>query len=168
MPEKTESILLQYYKANRRKRNVRQIVAVLSIAVILAVSWGLKLTGIGIAGEAFCGKEEHTHTDKCVNCTKEEHTHTASCYSNFNADLETVEDWNKLFANMAKGPTTRENTVLVAQSQLGYKESTRNFQVDANGVQRGITRYGQWYGNPYGDWSAMFVSFCLEYACFRG
>ncbi|MBO7251558.1 MAG: Cna B-type domain-containing protein, partial [Oscillospiraceae bacterium] len=26
------------------------------------------------------------------------------------------------------------------------------------------TRYGQWYGNPYGDWGAMFVSFCLDYA----
>ncbi|MBQ2707633.1 MAG: LPXTG cell wall anchor domain-containing protein, partial [Clostridia bacterium] len=29
---------------------------------------------------------------------------------------------------------------------------------------RGITRYGQWYGNPYGDWSAMFAAFCLHFA----
>ncbi len=29
---------------------------------------------------------------------------------------------------------------------------------------KGITRFGQWYGNPYGDWDAMFVSFCLNYA----
>ena len=27
-----------------------------------------------------------------------------------------------------------------------------------------ITRYGQWYGNPYADWSSLFVMFCLEYA----
>lgn len=34
-----------------------------------------------------------------------------------------------------------------------------------DGVSRnGITRYGQWYGNPYGEWSAMFMLFCLNYA----
>ena len=27
------------------------------------------------------------------------------------------------------------------------------------------TRYGAWYGDSYGDWGAMFVSFCLHYAC---
>lgn len=31
------------------------------------------------------------------------------------------------------------------------------------GAQKGITRYGQWYGDAYGDWCAMFVSFCLNY-----
>ena len=29
---------------------------------------------------------------------------------------------------------------------------------------KGYTRYGDWYGIPYGDWCAMFVSFCLHYA----
>ena len=168
MPEKTEAFLLRYYKTNIHKRNIRQILMILSLVVILAVFWGLKLTGIGIAGEAFCGKEEHAHTEECVNCTKEEHIHIASCYSNIKADLETSDDWDKLFANMVKGPTVKENTVLVAKSQLGYTESTLNFQVDPDGVRRGITRYGQWYGNPYGDWSAMFVSFCLDYAGAKG
>ena len=92
------------------------------------------------------------------------HIHDKRCYSNIGADVETLADWKALYGNMAKGPTIQENLLLLAQSQLGYQESTLNFQVDGNGIRRGITRYGQWYGNPYGDWSAMFVSFCLEYA----
>lgn len=164
MPE-NEKILLEQLNRNRKDRHsFWQIVTSLSLVVILAVFWSLKLTGIGIAGEAFCGMEEHIHTETCTACALEEHTHIESCYSNIHADIETSDDWEMTLADMVRGPTTKENVVLVAQSQLGYRESTLNFQVDGNGVRRGITRYGQWYGNPYGDWSAMFVSFCLHYA----
>ena len=128
------------------RRYLRRIIAYLSFVVILAVFWSLKLTGIGIAGEAFCGKPEHIHSAQCENpdapCSLEEHIHDKSCYSNIRADLETSELWRQTFADMARGPTTRENMVLVARSQLGYQESTLNFQVDAQGVRRGITRYG--------------------------
>ena len=273
MPENKENRLKQLNIYSRDRHNLRQIITSLSIVVILVVFWSLKLTGIGIAGEAFCGKQEHTHADTCIqktlictleeaeshthteaclhreltcptqeptfetgtettettesatethhvhddtcwtvaagfgcgqfekdghihtaqcltdktqldcgkevseghthtdacyeivsSCQIEEHTHIESCYSDITADLETSDDWEMTLADMVRGPTTRENVVLVAQSQLGYTESVLNFQVDAQGVRRGITRYGQWYGNPYGDWSAMFVSFCLEYA----
>ena len=164
LPENSEKLLAQLNIRNKDRHNLRQIIASLSFLVILVVFWSLKLTGIGVAGEAFCGKEEHVHTQSCTSCTKEEHIHSESCYSNIKADLETSDDWEMTFADMVRGPTTKENVVLVAQSQLGYTESTLNFQVDASGVRRGITRYGQWYGNPYGDWSAMFVSFCLHYA----
>ena len=109
------------------RRHIRQAVISLSLAVVLIVFWSLKLTGIGIAGEAFCGKEEHIHNEECGSCTKEEHIHIASCYSNINADLETSDDWNKALADIARGPTVKENTVLIAQSQLGYTESTLNF-----------------------------------------
>ena len=130
----------------------------------MVVFWSLKLTGIGVAGEAFCGKQEHVHGQSCVDvsnpCKLEEHIHVESCYSDYRADVETSDDWTKTLADIARGPTIKENAVLVAKSQLGYQESILNFQVDAQMVRRGITRYGQWYGNPYGDWSAMFVSFC--------
>jgi len=164
LPESEERFLEQLHISNGDRFKFRQIIPALSLIVVLIVFWSLKLTGIGIAGEAFCGKAEHIHSEDCVNCTVEEHIHNASCYSNINADLETSDDWERIFADMVRGPTTKSNVVLVAQSQLGYAESELNFQVDASGVRRGITRYGQWYGNPYGDWSAMFVSFCLEYA----
>ena len=121
--------------------------------------------------ELGCGLEEtqgHTHTAECYEtveqCPIEEHIHIESCYSNLDADLETADDWEMTLAGLQRSPITAENVVAVARSQLGYQESTLNFQVDAAGVRRGITRYGQWYGNPYGDWSAMFASFCLYYA----
>lgn len=164
MPEKKESLIEQLNKHNSDRHTLRQIIISLSLVVIVSVFWSLKLTGIGIAGEAFCGKDEHIHSAECSDCVLEEHIHIESCYSDITADIETDDDWEQTLADMVRGPTTRENVVLVAQSQLGYTESTLNFQVDANGVRRGITRYGQWYGNPYGDWSAMFVSFCLHYA----
>jgi len=168
LPENREGLLEQLNRNSRIRHNLWKVVTCLSLVVVFIVFWCLKLTGIGIAGEAFCGMQEHTHSEQCTQtgapCTQEEHTHIESCYSNINADLETSDDWEMTLANIARGPTTRENVVLVAQSQLGYTESTLNFQVNANGVRRGITRYGQWYGNPYGDWSTMFVSFCLHYA----
>lgn len=44
-------------------------------------------------------------------------------------------------------------------------ESTRNYAVMEDGIRtKGYSRYGAWYGDPYGDWCAMFVSFCLDYA----
>ena len=262
MPKNKDNLLEQLKSATRDRRSLWEIVTSLSLLVILVVFWSLKLTGIGVAGDAFCGKQEHVHSDECqprtLICTLEEceahvhsevclakelicqtevtgqtdatgqthehdascyavissfgcgqsqedghihtteciteqtqfacgkeetqghihsetcyeivpcglvqHIHVESCYSDITADLETEEDWVMSLADIARGPTTKENVALVAKSQLGYTESTINFQVDAAGVRRGITRYGQWYGNPYGDWSAMFASFCLYYA----
>ena len=191
MPKNRENLLEQLNINNKYKHSLWKIVTTLSLVVVFAVFWSLKLTGIGIAGEAFCGMQEHSHNEECwsvgsdlscqqletdghthtdicyeiaLNCQIEEHTHEESCYSDITADIETSDDWEMTLADMVRGPTIKENMVLVAQSQLGYTESTLNFQVDSNGTRRGITRYGQWYGNPYGDWSAMFVSFCLYYA----
>ena len=147
MPENRDSQLEQLNISSKDRRSLWKIVTSLSLAVVFVVFWSLKLTGIGIAGEAFCGKEEHTHTEQCMElsdpCTREEHIHIESCYSDITADIETSDDWEMTLADMARGPTTKANVVLVAKSQLGYTESTLNFQVDANGVRRGITRYGQ-------------------------
>ena len=57
-----------------------------------------------------------------------------------------------------------EDLLTVARSQLGYLESSANFERNGNGRKMGYTRYGAWYGVPYGDWCAMFASFCLYYA----
>ncbi len=168
MLENEQSFFEQLNIKSKNRRKLLQVIPILSVLVILIVFWSLKLTGIGVAGEAFCGKDEHIHSSECNDssnpCKLEEHIHTESCYSDLNADLETNADWEKAFADMVRGPTTKQNAILVARSQLGYCESERNYQVDAHGVRRGITRYGQWYGNPYGDWSAMFALFCLDYA----
>ena len=252
---------------NSIRRKLRAALPLLSLAVIIGVFWWLKLTGLTMAGEAFCGMQEHVHGEDCrltlvcteteerihtheadcrkqvlactlqeteghthgdacygrglvckeehthdetacygnvlqcglaecaphthgADCYREElvcqlpefgphthgdacyesscglkaHTHVESCYSNIKADLETTADWTQLFAQIEEETGTKSRVVKVALSQLGYQESVANFQVDDFGVRRGITRYGQWYGNPYGDWNAMFTSFCLHYA----
>lgn len=111
--------------------------------------------------------EPHTHTDECYKltliCDKKEHTHTIDCYSDETADVETQLDWQAMFENYPTGDL-RADVVAIARSQIGYTESERNFEVDSEGVRRGYTRYGAWYGAPYSDWSAMFASFCLHYA----
>ena len=266
--ERTSAQQMQRMQMNNSIRHkLRAALPLLSLFVVIGIFWWLKLTGVTLAGEAFCGMQEHVHGEECnlqlvctetedrvhthgetcweqiLSCTlpeteghthteactgrglicQEEHTHdeTAcygdtlicgkeaaeahahgencftrnlvceqaetvphvhgeacyegecglkahihgeSCYSDIHADLETTADWEQMFAGLPELTGTKENVVAVAQSQIGYQESEANFQVDANGVRRGITRYGQWYGNPYGDWSAMFVSFCLYQA----
>ena len=120
-----------------------------------------------------CGKKEskpveaHHHTDACYKkelvCGLKEHTHTAACYSNESADVEDKSDWEATIPELSGN--WAEDIVAVAQSQLGYEESTANFKLADDGETRqGYTRYGEWYGNKYGDWSAMFASFCLNYA----
>ena len=54
----------------------------------------------------------------------------------------------------------------MAKSQLGYQQSERNFQLDDEDqtTVRHYTRYGAWYGNAYGAWDVMFLSYCLNYA----
>ena len=260
MQKRVEIYLLKLNKGHRFRQNLRHILLVLSMLVILGVFWWLKLTGITMAGEAFCGNAEHVHSEKCMQrtllctlqeespkandtvtqnsgngeisftsgeeaavfvdepqvgadssaanmdfsfssgeteaessgynleaqntqsagtaghihtdacygmvqvCGMTEHIHEAGCYSDVTADIENSDDWEMSLEGVDRSGSTAENVVQAARSQLGYQESIRNFTVDANGIRRGITRYGQWYGNPYGDWSAMFASFCLHYA----
>ena len=159
-----DQYLAQIHMRKHIHGRLRQALLILSLFVILLVFWGLKLTGITMAGEAFCGKPEHVHTQACVECPLEAHIHDKTCYSNIQADLENREDWASDQSLLAQSNTIAQRIVLIAREQLGYQESVLNFQVDAQGVRRGITRYGQWYGNPYGDWSAMFAAFCLHQA----
>lgn len=112
-------------------------------------------------------ESEHKHTDECYEntliCQKAEHVHTLDCYSDATADVESQLDWQAMFEAYPTGDL-RADLISIAKSQIGYTESERNFEVDSEGVRHGYTRYGAWYGAPYSDWSAMFVSFCLNYA----
>ena len=117
--------------------------------------------------ECLLAESEHTHTDGCYKyvyaCGLEAHTHTSECFPDESADLETPSDWERTLPGQLTG-NRAEDLVRIAQSQLGYTESTRNVRPDEEGFLRGITRYGQWYGTPYGPWNAPFVCFCLHYA----
>ncbi len=121
---------------------------------------------IALTNETRSG-ENHTHTDACYetvySCGLEEHIHKVSCYSDQSADVEVAESWEATLPKLTG--KTGDDVLLIARSQLGYKESERNYVLADDGVTKvGITRYGQWYGNPYGEWANMFTSFCLRYA----
>lgn len=128
--------------------------------------------------ELQCGLEEgaavpgHTHTDECYEmvlvCEKEEHEHVLSCYSNPEADTETTADWEQSVSGATLTGDWRNDLIAVAKSQLGYTESILNYMVDENDTKMGYTRYGAWYGDPYGTWDAMFLSFCVNYAGIEG
>lgn len=181
-------------KEKKAKRLIAAILPIFALLVTISVFWWLKLTGITMAGEAFCGREEHIHSDLCMEsvlictedtaaadasgvghahtdecyesalvCETEEHIHVSACYSDITADLETAEDWEATLSGLSPNLSAGEKIVAVARSQLGYVESERNFTVNSEDERHGYTRYGAWYGNPYGEWSTMFTSFCLSY-----
>ncbi len=134
----------------------------------------------------------HVHSEDCflkaaedkepLTCTlaeDETHTHGVTCYGTWKlicgmgevsrsdpeADVETEAQWMAAFADVTRTGEWGKDLLAIAMSQLGYQESTRNFEVMEDGATiKGYTRYGDWYGMPYGDWCAMFVSFCLHYA----
>ena len=76
-------------KADRQRhihKHLQKIITALSMVVVLGVFWSLKLTGITMAGEAFCGKPEHIHTETCLQCVLlcqepeiPAHTHDEAC-----------------------------------------------------------------------------------------
>lgn len=144
------------------------VLLILSLVVSMDVFWWLRQPGLTLAGDADCGIVEHSHDEGCqgqeVPCALAEHIHDISCYSDDTADTETQLDWQKMFADYPYGKTLRENLVGIAKTQVGYRESTLNFRIGEDGLRRGYTRYGAWYGVPYIDWSAVFVAFCLHYA----
>ena len=110
----------------------------------------------------------HIHDDSCymrqLHCQKQEHIHSVECYSDDTADVETLLDWQNMFAAYPYTGDLRQDLIGIAKTQVGYTESTLNYEVGQDGIRHGYTRYGAWYGTPYRDWSAAFVSFCLNYA----
>lgn len=108
----------------------------------------------------------HHHTEACYErvlcCTKSEHTHEELCYSNPN-QIETPEQWELELPLEERSGVWADDLLLIANSQLGFRESEENYTL-IDGERQGYTRFGDWYGQRYGNWNATFVSFCLSYA----
>ena len=222
MENVNENYLDRHRKFRIDSKKLATIFLVSAFIVAIIVFWWLKLVGITVTGEAFCGLDEHNHggdcytselictltespadnngedyeaesptgvsscgeaaadeeeelteeshfhTDDCYEktlvCTKTEHTHTPECFPDKTADVETVSDWLATIEEVEITNNIPENLIAIAMSQVGYEESRNNFEFDDDGKRNGYTRYGEWYGNPYGKWNTMFVSFCLHYA----
>lgn len=175
------------YKKYRRRGVKRAVLALLSVAVAVITVWSLLMPAFSMQKKYFCGCEEHVHTDECYVeylscgreedgthrhtaecytrvpvCGKTEHEHSIACYSDPSA-VETEETWKQSLP-IFTGETAKKRIIKVASSQLGYRESSVNYHVAEDGSLKGYTRYGDWDGDPYEDWSGSFVSFCLNYA----
>lgn len=179
-------VLKQIQEDKRQRRRMGSALLVLSVLVITGVVWQLRITGITMTSEALCGKLEHEHNEQCVEtvlvCQQEDHdhtddcyesryvcgfeevhTHTVLCYSDADADKETAADWESTLPELTG--KTGADLAAVAMSQVGYAESEQNYHLADDGqTLMGYTRYGDWFGNAYGNWNAMFVSFCLNYS----
>ncbi len=127
--------------------------------------------GDGFIDIRYCGIAAHSHGELCYDangvqlCTMMVHEHDWRCdlLPSDPTAVETPEDWEAdlpdLQGNMAA------DLIAVAESQLGYEQSEINYIIE-NEEQLFYSRYGAWWDeeDPYGDWNAKFVSFCLEYA----
>ena len=152
---------IEYLRMIRQgKRRLMSLILVLSIGISGNVFWLMKGIGTALTDDPVCGLEEHVHTDDCYEgegddrvliCGMEEHVHTDACYVTSDEPRENRTDWE---ATLPPDSGDRSlNIANIAMSQTGYTENADNY-----------TRYGDWYGNPTGDWNVMFVSFALHYA----
>lgn len=168
----------EFAKKHQRKKRWHSVVTTLAAVVVFVTTYALILPAITMDSEPSCNLTEHIHTNECFSlvdgenvllCELTEHTHhEIACYSDRSADVETKDDWEAVLADVKLVGQWNRDVLLVARSQLGYRESSKNVICDENGVLQGYTRYGEWYGEPYGKWSCTFVSFCLEYAGVKG
>lgn len=142
---------LKLSQINKRWRSAARVLAII---VVFCTTYMLILPAITMEQETYCGIENHAHTEECYIKLRPE----------MGPDGETSEIWEATFADTVITKNAAENILAVALTQIDYTESVLNIKTDENGVVNGYTRYGQWYGNPYGNWSELFVSFCLYYA----
>ena len=115
------------------------------------------------AGSQAAAGPAHVHTDACyeqvLTCEQPEHTHTDACWSD-PAAAEDPKDWEP---QDLTGDWNRD-TLAIALAQEGYRPSEDYFTVDDTGEHIGYTRYGDWSGDPFGEWNLSFAAFCLHYA----
>lgn len=119
-----------------------------------------------------CGSGVHAHVSECydeagnLTCTIPAHAHEAACLVadlDMTADVETAQQWVESLQGVELTGIWPEDVLALAATQLGYRESEKNVVLMGESL-KGYTRYGDWYGDPYGDWCAMFASFLLSHA----
>ncbi len=137
--------LLNLQKQQRKR--IGAVIAALSVAVTGSVSW--KLHGIGTA-----------MVDEALTDSGERYAETLSADGSI---YENPSVWEATLPDVSGFPLS-ERIAAVAESQLGYHDSRWSFTNElGEELQKRYSRYGDWYGNPSGDWNTMFTYFCLHY-----
>ena len=60
-----EQFVQQLNKKKQRFRRTVTVLTVLSLVVMMTVTWNLRQTGITLANDASCGYKEHQHNEEC-------------------------------------------------------------------------------------------------------
>ncbi|MCR5110416.1 MAG: LPXTG cell wall anchor domain-containing protein [Ruminococcus sp.] len=139
---------IQKLKAEKKKqKQAAAFITAMSLVVSGTVSWQLHGIGTAMIDENLAEKTDeniHQLSDATLLC-------------------ENSQIWENDLPDIT-GSNIRESVALIAGSQIGYEENTENFILDEDGEShKCYTRYGDWYGNPYGEWNTMFTYFCMKY-----
>lgn len=131
----------------KQRKRVSAFFAAMSLTVTCSVSWQLHSIGTAMVDDTLPAASD----DGILSLAADSEL------------FETPSSWEATLPDV-EGLSTPESIALVAESQIGYKENTMNFvEVDKDGNHKCYSRYGEWYGNPYGEWNTMFTYFCMKY-----
>lgn len=71
-------------------------------------------------------------------------------------------DWEMTLTPLYEDADVGELLLACATKELGTRESTSDYIWLETGEYKGYTKYGAYYGLPYGDWCAMFIGWCMD------
>ena len=147
MNDKITKYLNKIKAEKKKQKQAAAFITAMSLVVSGTVSW--QLHGIGTA------MNNGDRSEKADAGTEQLSAASPLC--------ENPQIWEEGLPDITENDL-RESVALVAESQIGYKENTDNFIPDEDGKSlKYYTRYGDWYGNPYGEWNTMFTYFCMKY-----
>ncbi|MCD8084125.1 MAG: hypothetical protein LUE86_11610 [Clostridiales bacterium] len=180
--------IMEYLKAHRLKRNWQMVLTSLAAVVVFCTTYALILPAITLdrprtatASNAGNKAEEKraTPTNVAASTTTNDDDPEAEVDLIFDLDYDMatrrfltkssrdlgvdvdmgvpewmLSDWDDVpdFDGELTGIWS-DDLLAVAESQVGYIAD-----------YEGKSYYGDWFGKPYGDWNAMFVSWCLDVA----
>lgn len=157
MEKRVEGLVRQFRDARRHRLRFEALVTALSVLVTGGVFWQLRKYGTALGESApetaqpgAGGTVVETDADPPEETTR-------------SGIAESPEDWEAGLPEFTD-ETTQQRIAAIAVSQLGYSEGGEIKLSDVGTSRTGYTRYGAWYGNPYGEWNTMFTYFCMYYA----
>lgn len=154
MKERVELLVREFRDARRHRLRFEAAVTALSVLVTGGVFWQLRRVGTAISEEGAPPGVSVVETDADPPDQTAEAAETA----------EDPADWEALLPEFTD-ESPQQRIAAIAVSQLGYTEGAGEVLLSDDGISRtGYTRYGAWYGNPYGEWNTMFTYFCMYYA----
>lgn len=132
----------------KQKRRLASFITAMSVFVSTGVFWQLRGIGTALTDDTLSPNESSL---------------AAALSASDGSLCETSEIWESTLPELTDD--TAENAALIAASQLDYTENAQNYIIGDDGsTHKNYSRYGAWFGNPYGDWNTMFTCFCLHYA----